>query len=216
MAPTRQRRRAVGAIIALASVLALVSCCVPGRPIEAALVLNDMATGGRSGPLQRERPPPRRENVTYVVAGRAHQGDVYVSGNDWKSGLVLVPGAAEEGKDDPRLVAFAGSLARARFAVLVPDLPNVRQFQLGARDIRDIADAVVWLGSREDLTRGKGVGIAAVSYAVGPAVLATLEPDARRHAGFVLGVGGFYDLEQAITFLTTGCYREKGVDAWRR
>lgn len=206
----------MAAAIAVISLLAIVSCCVPGRPIEAALVLNDMAKGGRSGPLQRERPQPRRETVSYSIDGRSHEGDLYVSGDNWKSGLVLVPGAAEEGKDDPRLVAFAGSLARARFAVLVPDMPNVRRFQLGARDIRDIADAVAWLASRDDLARRKGVGIAAVSYAVGPAVLAALEPAARRHVGFVFGIGGYHDLERAITFLTTGCYREGSDGAWRR
>jgi hypothetical protein len=113
-------------------------------------------------------------------------------------------------------VAFAGSLARARFVVLVPDMPNVRRFQLGARDIRDIADAVAWLASRQDLARGKGVGIAAISYAVGPAVLAAIEDNARPHAGFVFGIGGYYDLEKTITFLTTGCYRESSDRAWRR
>lgn len=205
---------AAGLLVGVA--LGFASCCVPRHPIEAGFVLNDMAKGGKSGPLKRQQPEPRRESVSYSVDGRTHRGDLYLSGDTWKSGLVLVPGAAEEGKDDPRLVAFAESLTRARFAVLVPDMPNVRRFQLGARDVRDIADAVVWLASRDDFTRGKGVGIAAASYAVGPAVLAALEPDARRHASFVFGVGGFYDFERAITFLTTGCYRGKTDNEWHR
>lgn len=215
------KRVSAGLVVGLT--LGFTSGCLPHRPIEAGMVLADMATAGESGPLQRRRPEPRRESVSYAVDARTHQGDFYVSGDDWKAGLVLVPGAAEKGKDDPRLVAFAESLARARFAVLVPDMPNVRRFRLGARDVRDIADAVVWLASREDLTRGRGVGIAAASYAVGPAVMAALEPDARRHAGFVFGIGGYHDLERTLTFLTTGHYpNEEGrwirreVDPWAK
>src|SRR3970282_281862 len=49
--------------------------------------------------------------------------------------------AAPAAKDDPRLVAFATTLARARFLVLVPDVAGLRQLRVRAADAREIADA---------------------------------------------------------------------------
>src|SRR5690606_9699910 len=58
------------------------------------------------------------------------------------------------------------------------------------------------------------VGIAAISYAVGPALLATLEPDLAGRIGFLLGVGGYHDITASLTYITTGWYRD-GDGAWR-
>src|SRR5207253_4269933 len=48
------------------------------------------------------------------------------------------------------------------------------------------------------------------SYAVGPALLAASQPPAARHLGFVVAIGGYYDIEAAIGFVTTGYYRLPG------
>jgi pimeloyl-ACP methyl ester carboxylesterase len=201
------RRAMLRDVAILSGALLLAGCYVPGRPIESAKVLLDIVASGEESALKRERPPVAVEVVQYAVDGRLHSGDLYRSGEDWLAAMILVPGVAEEGKDDPRLVQLAMSLARARFAVLVPDMPNVRQLRVGPRDIRDIADAAVWLAGQTELARSGKVGIAAASYAVGPAILASLEPDAADRIRFILGIGGFFDLESSITFLTTGCFR---------
>jgi hypothetical protein len=128
---------------------------------------------------------------------------------------VLVPGAAERGKDDPRLIAFATSLARARFLVLVPDIESLRALTIGPEDSDRIADALRHLGGREDVPKPDALGLVAISYAVGPAILAALEPDLRERVGFVLAVGGYYDMEAAVTFFTTGRFREGPNAPWR-
>jgi len=90
------------------------------------------------------------------------------------------------GKDDPRLVAFATTLARTRFLVLVPGLPNLRALRVQAEDALGVVDAFSHLLSRSEFpTRGRA-GIGAFSYAVGPAVLAALEPGIRERVDFVL------------------------------
>ena len=103
----------------------------------------------------------RRVPVSYRTQGRAHRGDLYLPSQS-RGGILLVPGAAKEGKNDPRVVTFAMALARANFAVLVPDLVNVHELKVGARDIREIADGFSYLVSRSDLAPQGCAGMAAI------------------------------------------------------
>ena len=185
--------------------LCLSNCCLPRHPAQATQLLANVANP--------ERPhagaATRRVPVSYRTQGRAHRGDLYLPSQS-HGGILLVPGAAQEGKNDPRVVTFATALARANFAVLVPDLVNVHELKVGARDIREIADGFSYLVSRSDLAPQGCAGMAAASYALGPTVLAALEADIRNQVHFILGIGGYYDLKQVITFCTTGYFREDG------
>lgn len=182
---------------------------------EAGLVLEDLVTGGRGSRLSRQSAPPERSTVEYQVDGRRHRGDLYKSpGSISSAGIVLVPGIAAAGKDDRRLVALADTLVRARFTVLVPDIPGFRAYRLRAGDVDEIADAVRYLAGTPPVAH-KPVGIFAISYAVAPAVLASLQPDVRERARFVVGVGGYYDLQATITFFTTGYFQMPGTDEWQ-
>ncbi|MFQ5958932.1 MAG: RNA methyltransferase, partial [Alphaproteobacteria bacterium] len=207
-------RRSLGIlIVALAAMAA--AACSPPRALEAMRVLADLDAGPGPSSLKQATPTPRRVAVAYRVAGRAHLGDLYRSGDETLAALVLVPGAAEAGKDDARLVAFATTLARARFAVLVPDIASLRALHVRAADARDIADAVAHLSSLGDAAPDGRVGVVAISYAVGPAVIAALEADIRDKLRFVVGIGGYYDIEAVVTFFTTGSYRERPGAPWR-
>ena len=107
----------------------------------------------------------------------------------------------------------------ARFQVLVPDIRNLRQLEVRADDATEIADAVRYLtapSSESPAGETNGtVGIFAISYAVGPAILAALEPGVREQVGFVVGIGGYYDLEAVIAFFTTGYFRDPEDGTWR-
>ncbi len=206
---------------ALAVFVAVLPGCSPARLAEAARVLDDINAGSGPSQLKEQTPPPRREAVSYGAYGSgngsgAFGGDLYSStepGLPGLAGMVLVPGVARKGKDDPRLVAFATTLARARFMVLVPDLPRLRDLRVGPEDAIPIAAAARYLGGRQT---GQGsVGMTAVSYAVGPAVLALFEPGMVEKVDFVLAIGGYYDMTAVITFITTGYYREGESRAWR-
>ncbi|ANA39624.1 hypothetical protein A2G06_03745 [Geobacter anodireducens] len=196
-----------------ALILCLWGCSMP-RGWEAVLILTDLTAGRGPSGLTEQTPPPRRLMVPYAVEGRNYRGDLYLPGERIRAGLVLLPGAAGEGTDDPRLQAFAATLARARFAVLVPDLAGFRSLRAGSRDIGETADAIVWLSSRPELSPGGKCGVAALSYAAGPALLAALEPRAGQRVRFLVTVGGYYDLRNVLTFFTTGWYRDG--ERWRR
>ncbi|MBO9542220.1 alpha/beta hydrolase [bacterium] len=192
--------------------LLLLQGCLPSR--EALWVLKDVAAGEQPSTLKARTPTPTRTLVRYAIAGRRHEGDLYLSDGEPRAGIVLVPGAAREGKDDARLVAFANTLARARFAVLVPEIQSLRALKIRPGNIQDVTDAFAYLVSCPELAPGGKAGIGAFSYAVGPALLAALSPAIRHQVRFVLGVGGYYDATRVVTYFTTGFFRdEKG--AWR-
>lgn len=147
--------------------------------------------------------PADRQTVDYSVAGRSHRGDLYRVVGRPGAGLVIVPGAAELGKDDPRLVHFAAVLAGAGFTVLVPDIESQKALHVGPENVEDVADAIDCLAGSQ-----KRVGVAAISYAVGPAILAGLKEQGK--LAFLVAVGGYYDLDAVIGFFTTGWYFEDG------
>ena len=119
--------------------------------------------------------------------------------------MVLVPGAAVLGRDEPRLQALARTFARAGFVVLVPELPEVRRLALSRADADRVAAALRQLRQWQP---GLPLGVAAVSYAVAPADHRGAARTTRR--AFVVGIGGYHDAEAAIRFVTTGAFRPLG------
>jgi len=179
------------AVLALA-VLAVLSCTP--RAYDATRLGLDLA---QAGALEAAR-IATREPVAYTVERREATGDLYQPiGRVAEGALVLVAGADRVGKDHPLFVAFASALARAGFTVLVPEIANLRSLRIRRGDEVLVADAVEWLGTRQ----GKPVALAGVSYAVGPALLAALDPRVSDRISFVLGIGGFHDLGRVVAGL---------------
>lgn len=166
--------------------LVLLSGCSPFRTHEAGLMLSDIAAGPGASAFKRTTPTPLRSTIAYEVDGRARQGDLYRPGQSHgAAALVLVPGAARTGKDDPRLMALAETLARARFSVLVPEIATLRELRVGPGDADHVADAIRHL----DAIDSAPIGIVAISYAVAPAVIAALREDVNSRLDFIVGVG---------------------------
>jgi pimeloyl-ACP methyl ester carboxylesterase len=198
--------------------MALATLLACARPhlgdTEAALALEDIAAGYGRSRLKQQSPQPDRRRVEYRVDGRAYRGDLYLSSQPARAGIVLIPGVVAAGKDDSRVVALAHTLARSRFAVLVPDLRGLRRYQVRASDVGEVADAFRYLVSRRDLLPVDRVGIAGFSYGAGPVLLAALEPDIRSQVRFVVALGGYYDLHSIVTYFTTGYYRTAPTADW--
>lgn len=183
--------------------------CSPQRVIEAVAVLR--AIGEIPNPDSHPE-QPERQVITFGIDGRQHEGDLYLSHDPPKAAVIVIPGVAPAGRQDPRLVAFAGTLARAQFEVLVPDVKGMREARVSAADARIFADAIVSMAERDP---ERPLGMAALSFAVGPAVLALFEPGVAPRTDFILAIGGYYDLEQALTYFTTGYYRPHPDEPWR-
>ena len=197
---------------ALAGLIVGLGACSPARLGEAARVLADIDAGDGPSALKASTPPPLRRPVAYAVDGRRREGDLYLPGEPPLAAMVLVPGLSREGKDDRRLVAFASTLARARFEVLVPDLPRLRDQKVSPEDAIALADASRYVAGRAP---ERPTGMTAISYAVGPAVASLFEPGAEGRIDFVVAIGGYYDVESTLAFFTTGFYREGPDGPWR-
>ncbi len=196
---------ALAAICLLAAAALALASGAGRRAAEAGLLLSDVAAGGGPSLLKRLTPRPARQAVQ---AGPV-AADLYLPAEKARAGLVLVPGADRAGKDHPRLVALAESLARLRFLVLVPDIASLRDLDVSADDRHPIAAAARWLADERHPPR---VGVAAISYAVLPAVLAALDQPS---ISFILGIGGAYDLTATTTFVTTGFHRQSPGAPWQ-
>ena len=206
---------------------ALLTGCAPTRHFDAARVLQDFAVGNADSRLKRTTALPLRQSVSYTLSGRTHRADLYLPGSldgcpaprsadTFKRGcpraaIVAMPSAVPRGKDDLRLVAFANTLARGGFAVLVPEIEGFRQLRMRPSDAHAIADAFAYQVSRPELASNGRAGMVAFSYLVGSALLAALQDDIRQQVRFVVGLGGYYDLPRAMHFFTTGWFEQAGT-----
>ena len=125
---TAGRKRMLQILVAALLVILLLALAGPLRhAYDAVLLLTDLAT--LETQLPDSRPEFSREEVRYSGDSGDRVADLYLPGEPARAGLVLVPGAAEDGRRDARLVEFAGAVARSGFAVLVPDIPSFRELR---------------------------------------------------------------------------------------
>ena len=191
----------------------LVLCCVLSAcapdfgDSEAGLALEDLASGQASSRLAAQVPRPVRESIRFITGGEERAADLYRPPRGARAGIILIPGVAARGWRDERVVAVANTLARLDFTVLVPDMPGVRRYRMRSSDVREVADSFAWLASRPALAPPGHIGIAGFSYGVGPVMLAAIQSDIHDRVRFVLAVGGYYSLENVVSYLTTGYYR---------
>jgi len=184
---------------------ALSGCTTPDfGNSEAGLALEDLASGLATSRLAAQAPRPSRESISFMIGGEERAADLYRPPQGARAGIVLVPGVVARGRRDTRVVAVANTLARLDFTVLVPDMPGVRRYRMRSSDVHEVADTFAWLASHPALAPPGHIGIAGFSYGAGPVLLAALQSDIRDQVHFVLAVGGYYSLENAVTFLTTG------------
>jgi pimeloyl-ACP methyl ester carboxylesterase len=115
-------------------------------------------------------------------------------------GLVLVPGIHYLGMNEPRLVAFAKSMAACGLRVLTPEMPDSRDYRINPGDVQAIGDSVQWL----QRVTGHRVGLMGLSFAGGLALMAAAEPPYSKDVSFVFSVGAHDDLFRVATFYVTG------------
>jgi pimeloyl-ACP methyl ester carboxylesterase len=96
--------------------------------------------------------------------------------------------------------------------VLVPDIADFRDLRPSSGDVGAVADAIDELGKRAPAHKP---GVMAISYAVGPALIAAVQRDNCANMSFIVGIGGFHDLREVVRFFTTGHHRLPGESEWQ-
>jgi pimeloyl-ACP methyl ester carboxylesterase len=146
-------------------------------------------------------PRPFASAVTRrTVALDGVQGDLYRPPDDAPA-IVLVPGAARLGKDDPRIVRLARAIARGSRVVFVPQmaLANRRFIE---DDLQSLVRAVVAL-DESAFTTGD-VSLLGISYGGSFAMVAAADPRLEGRLAQVAVFGAYFDLVGVVQAATTG------------
>lgn len=114
-------------------------------------------------------------------------------------GIVVVPGVHYLGINEPRLMAFASSIAACGLRVLTLELPDSRDYRIQPSDVQAIGGSVQWLRR----TTGRRVGLMGLSFSGGLDLMAAAEPSYSNDISFVFSVGAHDDLYRVATFYTT-------------
>jgi pimeloyl-ACP methyl ester carboxylesterase len=136
--------------------------------------------------------------VTATIGGVP--GDLYSPGQQAPA-IVLIPGAAPGGKDDPRVIRVARALARAERVVFVPTL-ELAERRLVAEDIDRIARSAAALADHE-LVRGRVV-LFGFSYGGSFGLVAAADPRLDGRLAQVAVFGAYFDLIGVVQAVTTG------------
>ncbi len=203
-----RRIRLYSALLATAITMAFTGGCLQLRlgDSEAGLVLEDLVTSDSR--LRKRTPEPGFRALHTSVEGRQLRGDLYLPAGSVRAGIVLVPGLAVAGRNDPRLVALARTLARVDFMVLIPDVPGFRAYRMGSEDVEVLVAAIQALEVVPEMQARLPMGIGAFSFAVGPALVAALDARVAERVDFIVAVGGYQDLRRLIAYYTTSAHRD--------
>lgn len=175
------------------------------RGYEALLLLADMG-GAEALPASYQSQPVMRRTIHLPGKAGVYVADLYQAERAPRAAIVLQHGAAEAGKDDQRLVRFARQLARARFTVIVPEMPGAQGLKVSSDEIPVLHHAVDYLQQSSNLPPGTPIGLGGFSIAAGLAIQAAMLPVLRERVDFILAVGGYYDLPITLDYMTTGIF----------
>jgi pimeloyl-ACP methyl ester carboxylesterase len=115
-------------------------------------------------------------------------------------GIIVVPGVHYLGINEPRLMAFARSIAGCGLRVLTVELPGSRDYRIQPSDVQAIGGSIQWLRQATE----RRVGVIGLSFSGGLALMAAAKPLYSNDISFVLSVGAHDNLYRVATFYTTG------------
>ena len=116
-------------------------------------------------------------------------------------GVVIVHGVHFKGIDEPRIIAFAAAMASCGLQVLTPELPDIKDYHVGANSIAGIGDSAAWL---DHAAGGRPVGIIGLSFSGSLALLAAAQPKYRPAIRFVVAIGSEDEMSRVANYYLTG------------
>src|SRR5262249_50707710 len=111
--------------------------------------------------------------------------------------IVLLHGIHKAGIEEPRLINFGRTLARAGVEVMTPELKDLADYQVTPATVDAIGNAALLLSQK---TGEPKVGILGLSFAGGLALLAAERPEYAPSIGFVAAVGAHDDMTRVARF----------------
>jgi dienelactone hydrolase len=115
--------------------------------------------------------------------------------------VVVLHGVHHLGIDEPRMIAFASAMASCGIRVLTPELPDIKDYHVGANSIATIGDSTAWLSQQSN---GRPAGVMGLSFSGGLALLAAADPIWQQHIKFVVAIGSQDEMSRVAAFYRTG------------
>ena len=146
--------------------------------------------------------PVQRTDLMLPLPGGAIRARLYTPLNRPQApGVVIVHGVHSKGIDEPRIITFASAMASSGLRVLTPELPDIKDYHVGANSIADIGDSAVWL---DHATGDRPVGIIGISFSGSLSLLAAAEPRYRPVIRFVTAIGAEDQMSRVANYYLTG------------
>lgn len=200
--PSRKARLLVWLLLLLPIVVAVVYP-IAQNYLRAASLLERISDPHASGWIANyDVHPVDARDTTFDFRGEAIPARVYLPrGVAFAPGIVVVHGMHELGIDEPRLVSFARSLAASGFFVMTPLVPGIADYRVQAESADVIGSAARAFAQQLEIPK---VGIFAISFSGGLALLAASDPQYAPAVAWVASVGGYYDLAHVLRFFASG------------
>ncbi len=147
------------------------------------------------------QPISTRELVLPLASGPVRARLYFPRDRPQAPALLVLHGVHHLGIDEPRLVAFASAMAACGFRVLTPELPDIKDYHVGANSIATIGESAVWLARRN---ADRPVGVLGLSFAGSLAMLAATHAQFRSSFRFIFAVGSEDEMARVADYYRTG------------
>jgi dienelactone hydrolase len=115
--------------------------------------------------------------------------------------IIVLHGVHYLGIDEPRLENFATAMAACGIQVLTPELPDIKDYQVGANSIATIGESAEWLTHTDG---ERPVGVLGLSFSGGLSLLAAADPEYQKDIRFVMAVGSQDEMSRVAAYYRTG------------
>jgi dienelactone hydrolase len=128
--------------------------------------------------------------------------------------ILIVPGAAPRGNEEPLMRTFGATLARAGYLVMLPEFPFLKEGRFDPSATKQLDAAYARLRAMRE-TQGRSVGAFGVSVGGGMLLVAAGREPALRDAAFVAVLGAYYDIDTYLASVASRMQLSGGVAvAW--
>lgn len=127
--------------------------------------------------------------------------DVYPPHKGDKGSVLFVHGMTLAGKDDERIVRFAGALQSVGYRTFMPELAGIKQTLIDSADIQTVADVIQQIAGDDTLCPQGKLAVIAPSFSAALAFRAVVEPEVARWVGAFLSIGGIAHMENVVSFI---------------
>jgi dienelactone hydrolase len=204
--PARRRRRRLklaAVLLLLFLLLGVLSWPIVRAHLQSIAVLDLVANKPVPWLLRKaiNRPITTQDFILPTFNGPIRARLYQPQGHPDAPAIVVLHGVHHLGMDEPRLVAFASAMASCGLRVLTPELPDIKDYHVGANSIATIGDSAAWMSQHAD---NRPVGVMGLSFSGGLALLAAADPRWHKSIKFVAAFGSQDEMARVATFYRTG------------